>query len=147
MRLVWFKRPRGECRELIYRNQHFWRFGVAVFHKRSNGIVRKGVPSAHLGNFWNRCERCGFCSEVAIRLFKPTNKTRTKYTDWKKCEVGFCHRMTVLINGHQYWAKHIPEKRKVAIFNSHLGRTPIGYLPETMVPLVLRKEMRGSSVL
>lgn len=142
-RLPWVKTSRGGSgKSIIYHGQYFWSNWSGdrehLYYKQPDWWGREGF----IGSFTGCCHFCGLGIDDAVRRFKPTKKTRTEFTVWKKCELGFCGRMTVSMNGYQYWAKHFPEKRKVAIYDSHLGRTPIGYLPETAVPLYLRREMR-----
>ncbi len=145
MKIQWVKRPDfiGGM-ETIYRGQYFWRkwYAMEALYHLAPDSVGHWHDRGHLGNFFSCCHFCRLGLEDAVRRFRPTKQTRTQYTDWRKCEVGFCHRMTVLVDGRLYWAKHFPEKRKVAIYNSHLGRTPMGFLPETMVPPELRRAMR-----
>lgn len=147
--LAWVGRPArpGTNQELIYRGQHFCiticHGGISLYCGRphSKGIVHR---ERFIGSFdFCPCRFCGRGSrDVEVRRFRPTKKNRTKYTDWQKCSVGYCHRMTLLIDGHKYWAKLDPTKHRVLIFNAHLARTPIGSVPETMVPLEIRKLMK-----
>ncbi len=130
-KLKWVSRPKRKktCKELIYKGQHFCVFLGYLYPWRPN--TGRGKPIG----MWFETDK--------IQKFQSTKRTKTQFTDWEKCEVGNCHRLTVLVDGRNiYWAKHDPKKRKVFVFNTHLGRTPIGYLPETAVPLKLRRLMR-----
>ncbi|MEN9524296.1 MAG: hypothetical protein RL536_365 [Candidatus Parcubacteria bacterium] len=141
--LHWVKSPKGSSggRELIYRGQYFWsKWYGGGEHLYSDHPKLAG--EGFIGAFTGCCHFCNLGIDDAVRRFKPRKKTRTQYTNWRRCDVGFCNRMTVLVNGYKYWAKHVPSERKVAVYASHLGRTPIGYLPERLVPVELLLKMK-----
>ncbi len=144
----WVHCPKVGGHETIYKNQYFWKkmYGAYFLSTLGAGMERElhwrkrrkyyiGTFSAH------RCHFCNLSLDDAVLRYTPTPETKTRYTNWERCTMGFCKRLTLLINGKRYWAKFNLKTGKFDIFNLHLGRTPIGSLPVRFVPVELRSQL------
>jgi hypothetical protein len=142
IKINWVKRPKGGGEETIYRNQYF-------FRKQYGGIDLYTIDSAgeqiYIRHNNHNCIYCYLGFSDAIRLFKKTDKTRTKYTDWQKCDLGYCRSLSFQIGSRKYWAKYNPVIRRFDVFNIHKGRKSIGTLPIYMIPKEFHKEFVTTS--
>lgn len=148
----WHKCPKPlRGYETFYRDQYFriatYNGGISYSLSTTRNKERRGDGMRHfIGSFCCTCAKCGYNKNVAVREFKPTNLTRTQYTNWTQCAFGHCDRLTFRINGYDrlFWAEYDPKKRKVAIFGSHRSLRPIGHVSVSLVPQDIRKALRDS---
>lgn len=127
----WVKRPKGGGEETIFRNQYF-------FRKQFGGISLHTVDSLGNEEYIRHndipCVYCRLGFNDALIRFKITDKTRTKYSDWEVCKLGFCKRLKFKIANRDYWAKFDTTIKRFLIYNVHTGRKSIGTLPKYIIP-------------
>ncbi len=141
-RINWVACPprSGGGYETIYNGQYFWKkqFGGIVLSSIYEGFG--GFPdNRSIRHNDHRCVYCGLGLDDAVKRFKPTKKSKTVYSGWKRCSVGYCRRLTFLINGRRYWARFNPELNRIQVWNQHHGRTPIGTLPKSLISKELQE--------
>jgi hypothetical protein len=127
--LKWTSLRRGHV--TFYKNQRFWT------GRPYGWRVLKTAVSGHNGEQINVPQDCHFPSrdfDALVKHYRPTLKKQTVYEDWKPCYGGHCDRLSVKIDGREFWAKLNPETKRVEIFGSHRSLRILGSVSKRLLP-------------